>query len=191
MRSRRFSSSSLGRQCDWQMPRRDPEFPRYRRGKSCSPCFNRHPSSATDLSLTSIRREGNTDKLAKLQGSPASKSSECHRKLPDRREYELSERISPMGAPFADWRSWFCTGDPRCGDQADISNNRFPDSNSMFCFRFIRNTLYEFRYGEEMKNRHMAHGLLANSHEITDCTICSVSHSRNYCPCCSVSKVFS
>ena len=40
--------------------------------KSYWPCFNRHPSSAIDLSPTSIGRQGNTDEPAKLPEGPAS-----------------------------------------------------------------------------------------------------------------------
>ena len=40
--------------------------------KSYWPCFDRHPSSAIDLSPTSIGRQGNTDEPAKLPEGPAS-----------------------------------------------------------------------------------------------------------------------
>ena len=45
--------------------------------KAADACFNRHPSNATDLSLTSIVREGNTGEPAKLPGNQASKSSDA------------------------------------------------------------------------------------------------------------------
>ena len=54
-------------------------------------------SSATDLSLTSIRPAGNTGGGAKLPGSP-------HRELQNRGEHGLQGRISPMGASAADRR---------------------------------------------------------------------------------------
>jgi hypothetical protein len=48
-----------------------------RPSKSCWPYFNWHPSSATDLFLTSINLGGNTGERAKQPGSPASKSERC------------------------------------------------------------------------------------------------------------------
>ena len=61
-----------------------------------------------------------------------------------------------------DRRSLFALAIHGAGIKQTSVISRFPDSNSMSCFSLIINTLYEFRYGEEMKNRHMAHGLLAN-----------------------------
>ena len=51
---------------------------------------------------------------------------------------------------------------------------------------FIRILL---RRGNEECTWHMA--CFPIDHEITNCHLCSVSRSRNYCPCCSASQMFS
>jgi hypothetical protein len=66
--------------------------------------LNRRPSSATDSLLTFTSPAENIDERTKLPESPASKSSVCHRKLPDRREHGLQRRVWPMGTFASGWR---------------------------------------------------------------------------------------
>ena len=50
-----------------------------------------------------------------------------------------------MGGPTADRRSFFALTIHGAGIKHTSVISRFSDSNSMFCFTLIINTLYEFR----------------------------------------------
>jgi hypothetical protein len=70
--------------------------------KVAVPSINRHPSSATDLFLTSISPGGNSVERARLQGNPAGESSVVssrRSRLP-----KVWASRAPMGGPLADRR---------------------------------------------------------------------------------------